>query len=85
MSRRAVEEAWAGDVIGVHDRGNLRIGDTLSTEGTVHIGGEDVGAMSDAQLTKLRRRHVGFVFQAFNLVPTLTAERNITLPLQLAI
>src|SRR5690606_6338650 len=37
QERKAVEEAWAGDVIGVHDRGNLRIGDTLSTEGTVHI------------------------------------------------
>src|ERR671917_161580 len=36
------------------------------TSGTVTIGGEDVGAMSDKQLTKLRRRHIGFVFQAFN-------------------
>src|SRR3954451_22777146 len=40
--------------------------------------------MSDAQLTKLRRAHIGFVFQAFNLLPTLTAEENILLPLQLA-
>jgi len=54
------------------------------TGGTVHIGGEDVGAMSDAQLTKLRRRHVGFVFQAFNLLPVLTAEENVTLPLAIA-
>ena len=54
------------------------------TEGTVHIGGEDAGAMSDAQLTKLRRRHIGFVFQAFNLLPVLTAEENITLPLSIA-
>jgi putative ABC transport system ATP-binding protein len=54
------------------------------TEGTVHIGGEDVGAMSDAQLTKLRRRHVGFVFQAFNLLPVLSAEENVTLPLMIA-
>jgi len=54
------------------------------TEGTVHIGGEDVGAMSDAQLTKLRRRHVGFVFQAFNLLPVLSAEENVTLPLSIA-
>src|ERR687893_778071 len=54
------------------------------TDGTVHIGGEDIGAMSDAQLTKLRRRHVGFVFQAFNLLPVLSAEENVTLPLSIA-
>jgi len=54
------------------------------TEGTVEIGGEDVGRMSDAQLTRLRRRHVGFVFQAFNLLPVLTAEENVTLPLAIA-
>jgi putative ABC transport system ATP-binding protein len=54
------------------------------TDGTVEIGGEDVGRMSDAQLTKLRRRHVGFVFQAFNLLPVLTAEENVTLPLSIA-
>jgi putative ABC transport system ATP-binding protein len=53
-------------------------------DGTVHIGGEDAGAMSDKQLTKLRRRHIGFVFQAFNLLPVLTAEENITLPLSIA-
>ena len=54
------------------------------TAGTVHIAGEDITAMNDAQLTKLRRAHIGFVFQAFNLLPTLTAEENILLPLQLA-
>jgi putative ABC transport system ATP-binding protein len=54
------------------------------TDGTVSIGGEDVGSMSDKQLTKLRRRHIGFVFQAFNLLPVLTAEENVTLPLAIA-
>src|SRR5688500_3588182 len=54
------------------------------TDGTVSIGGEDVGSMSDKQLTKLRRRHIGFVFQAFNLLPVLTAEENVTLPLSIA-
>jgi putative ABC transport system ATP-binding protein len=54
------------------------------TDGTVTIGGEDVGSMSDKQLTKLRRRHIGFVFQAFNLLPVLTAEENITLPLAIS-
>jgi putative ABC transport system ATP-binding protein len=54
------------------------------TTGTVRIAGEDITKMNDAQLTKLRRAHIGFVFQAFNLLPTLTAEENILLPLQLA-
>jgi putative ABC transport system ATP-binding protein len=54
------------------------------TEGRVEIGGEDITAMSDKRLTKLRRRHIGFVFQAYNLVPTLTAEENVTLPLAIA-
>ena len=54
------------------------------TSGTVHIGGEDITAMNDKQLTKLRRRHIGFVFQSFNLLPTLTAEENILLPLSIA-
>jgi len=56
----------------------------VPTSGTVHIAGEDITQMNDAQLTKLRRAHIGFVFQAFNLLPTLTAEENILLPLQLA-
>jgi putative ABC transport system ATP-binding protein len=54
------------------------------SEGTVEIAGEDITAMGDKQLTLLRRKHIGFVFQAFNLVPTLSAEENITLPLWIA-
>ncbi len=54
------------------------------TEGTVEIAGLDITAMRDKQLTLLRREHIGFVFQAFNLVPTLTAEENVTLPLAIA-
>ena len=54
------------------------------SEGTVEIAGEDITAMGDKQLTLLRRKHIGFVFQAFNLVPTLNAEENITLPLSIA-
>ncbi|MGH9031738.1 MAG: ABC transporter ATP-binding protein [Acidimicrobiia bacterium] len=57
--------------------------DTL-TEGKVLIGGTDLSRLSDRKLTRLRREHLGFVFQAFNLVPTLTALENITLPLALA-
>ena len=57
--------------------------DTPSS-GTIRIGGEDITAMSDKQLTRLRRKHIGFVFQSFNLLPTLTAEENILLPLSIA-
>jgi putative ABC transport system ATP-binding protein len=54
------------------------------TAGTVQIGGQDIGRLDDAGLTRLRRDRIGFVFQYFNLVPTLTAEENITLPVDLA-
>ena len=54
------------------------------TSGKAFIGDADLSTLNDHQLTILRRDHVGFVFQAFNLVPTLTAAENITLPLLLA-
>jgi len=54
------------------------------TEGTVTIAGLEISAMSDGELTRLRRRHIGFVFQFFNLLPMLTAEENILLPLSIA-
>ncbi|MDH6572292.1 putative ABC transport system ATP-binding protein [Streptomyces sp. SAI-117] len=57
--------------------------DTL-TEGTACIGDTELGSLDDRRLTLLRRDRVGFVFQAFNLVPTLTVEENIRLPLDLA-
>jgi len=57
--------------------------DTL-TSGSVHIGDVDLAKLSDRRLTKLRGERVGFVFQAFNLLPTLTAAENITLPMDLA-
>jgi putative ABC transport system ATP-binding protein len=57
--------------------------DTL-TSGTVEIGGVNLSSLSERKLTALRRDRVGFVFQAFNLVPTLTALENIELPLRLA-
>jgi putative ABC transport system ATP-binding protein len=52
--------------------------------GSVRVAGEEISAMADRRLTKLRRRHIGFVFQSFNLLPTLTAEENIVLPLTIA-
>jgi putative ABC transport system ATP-binding protein len=54
------------------------------TAGAVEIGGQEITTMGDKELTLLRRRQIGFVFQAFNLVPTLTAEENIVLPLAIA-
>jgi putative ABC transport system ATP-binding protein len=56
----------------------------LPTTGSVTIDGADLTTMNDTQLTRLRRRHVGFVFQFFNLLPMLTAEENVLLPLSLA-
>jgi putative ABC transport system ATP-binding protein len=54
------------------------------TGGSVEIAGRDITKLSDNDLTKLRRAHIGFVFQFFNLLPMLTAEENITLPLRIA-
>ena len=54
------------------------------TSGTVTIAGEDVGSLSDRGVTLLRRKHIGFVFQFFNLLPMLSAEENVLLPLSIA-
>ena len=54
------------------------------TAGEVAIAGTSIGRLGDTDLTKLRREHIGFVFQFFNLLPMLTAEENIVLPLELA-
>ena len=54
------------------------------TSGRVAIAGEEITTMNDNQLTLLRRRHIGFIFQFFNLLPMLTAEENVVLPLTLA-
>jgi len=54
------------------------------TEGEVAIDGTNIEELGDTELTKLRRQHIGFVFQFFNLLPMLTAEENIVLPLELA-
>jgi putative ABC transport system ATP-binding protein len=54
------------------------------TSGQTFVGDVDLGSLNDRQLTVLRRDRIGFVFQAYNLVPTLTAEENITLPMRLA-
>ena len=54
------------------------------TSGYVVIAGTRLGDLSDTEITKLRRKHIGFVFQFFNLLPMLTAEENIVLPLSIA-
>lgn len=55
-----------------------------ATRGDAYIGGENLTTLSEKQVTRIRRDKVGFVFQSFNLLPTLTAEQNILLPLELA-
>jgi putative ABC transport system ATP-binding protein len=56
----------------------------VPTSGQAFVGDEEIGRLDDAGLTELRRDRIGFVFQSFNLVPTLSAAENITLPLDLA-
>jgi putative ABC transport system ATP-binding protein len=55
-----------------------------ATSGTVTIAGQDVGSLGDREVTLLRRRNIGFVFQFFNLLPMLNAEENVILPLSIA-
>ena len=54
------------------------------TSGQIFLKDQDISTLNDKQLTKIRRDSFGFVFQAFNLIPTLTAEENITLPASIA-
>jgi putative ABC transport system ATP-binding protein len=54
------------------------------TSGDVCIAGTEIGGLNDTQLTRLRREHIGFIFQFFNLLPMLTAKENIVLPLAIA-
>ena len=62
---------------------HLMAGLTNPDEGHVIINGTDLSKLSDRELTLFRRRHIGLVFQSFNLIPTLTAQENILLPLML--
>jgi putative ABC transport system ATP-binding protein len=57
--------------------------DTL-TSGHAYLGDIDLGSLSDRDLTRVRREQIGFIFQAYNLIPTLSAKENITLPMDLA-
>lgn len=62
---------------------NLLGGIDLPDAGQIHIGDQALTDLSEAERTRFRRRHIGFVFQFFNLIPTLTAEENLLLPLEL--
>jgi putative ABC transport system ATP-binding protein len=62
---------------------HLMAGLAQADEGRVVIRGTDIGELNDRDLTLFRRRHIGLVFQSFNLIPTLTAEENVALPLML--
>lgn len=62
---------------------NLIAGLDRPTSGTVEVVGQDLGLMSEGQLAKWRSRHIGFIFQLYNLIPVLTAYENVELPLTL--
>ncbi|MDA3147969.1 ABC transporter ATP-binding protein [Leucobacter sp. UCMA 4100] len=86
-----IEFAWGefSAIMGPSGSGKSTLMHTLAgldtaSGGKVFIGGKEITGLKDAELTALRREHVGFVFQSFNLVPTLTAEQNILLPSELA-
>jgi ABC-type lipoprotein export system ATPase subunit len=63
---------------------HLLAGLDTPTSGTVEVAGEDITRLKDRDLTRLRRKHIGFVFQSFNLLPTLSAEENVLLPLSIS-
>lgn len=62
---------------------NIIAGIDRQTSGTVHVGGVELGSLSDARLARWRNRNIGYVFQQFNLVPVLNALENVELPLML--
>ena len=84
-----VEQAKLTAVMGPSGSGkstlmHILAGLDLPTSGKVSIGGTEITELNDSDLTKLRRKHIGFVFQFFNLLPMLTAEENVVLPLSIA-
>ena len=84
-----IEEARLTAIMGPSGSGKSTLMHILAgldkpTTGTVQIDGTEITTLKDSDLTKLRRKHIGFVFQFFNLLPMLTAEENITLPLSIA-
>jgi putative ABC transport system ATP-binding protein len=85
----AFEQARFTAIMGPSGSGKSTLMHTLAgldrlTSGSVFIGDVEIGRLGERKLTQLRRDRIGFVFQAFNLVPTLTARENIELPMRLA-
>ena len=83
------ERGWFTAVMGPSGSGKSTLMHCMAgldrpTSGWSFIAGQDIATLDDTKLTQLRRDRMGFVFQSFNLVPTLTAEENITLPADLA-
>jgi len=62
---------------------NLLSGIDLADEGRIEVAGREIGSLTETERTRFRRRHLGFVFQQFNLIPTLTVLENVLLPLEL--
>ena len=62
---------------------NMMSGLDIPTAGTVRVNGIDLATLNDEQLTIFRRRHIGFIFQNYNLIPVLTVYENIVLPVEL--
>src|SRR5256885_15218723 len=84
-----IEEARLTAIMGPSGSGKSTLMHILAgldrpSEGSVSIAGVEITGMNDKQLTRLRRDHIGFVFQFFNLLPMLTAGENILLPLSIA-
>jgi putative ABC transport system ATP-binding protein len=84
-----VEEGCLTEIMGPSGSGKSTLMHILAgldrpTEGSVWIAGREISSMNDRELTRLRREHIGFVFQFFNLLPMLTAEENVLLPLSIA-
>src|SRR5205809_4373418 len=84
-----IEEARLTAIMGPSGSGKSTLMHILAgldrpSAGGISIDGVDITTMNDSQLTLLRRKHIGFVFQFFNLLPMLTAEENILLPLTIA-
>jgi putative ABC transport system ATP-binding protein len=85
----AVPEGQLSAVMGPSGSGKSTLMHILAgldkpTSGEVTIAGTSIGELNDTDLTKLRREHIGFIFQFFNLLPMLTAEENVVLPLSIA-
>jgi putative ABC transport system ATP-binding protein len=85
----AIEQARLTAVMGPSGSGKSTLMHILAgldkpTAGSVSIADTEITKLKDTELTKLRRKHIGFVFQFFNLLPMLTAEENVTLPLAIA-